>query len=199
MAGVQTGIYYFGTISLDQDYTPSEKMVNHLKNKFKDYLYAVIEHGEQGGKQHLHWIGLSTVRGDNLKQSIKKVLEKDGYSLSQYSVDLSPEPNPVWRLGYLLKEETRVKVAELNVPTHFFEEAKKQYEAKPKRSRPQKDAKSISQKAIAEYMMENNCQTKDDISRCLDILIDEGRLDFPTYSKLNRKNLLDFITRIHYL
>lgn len=192
-----SGTNMFGTISLDVDYQPSDAMVKLLKSKFKVGLVITVETGTEGGKLHTHFFGVSMLRQDNIKTSIKTLLEKEGFSLSEYSVDLRGEPRPEWRIGYILKECKPPLYSTYD--DEYLSVCKNAYIEKPKIVKPMKEVKNISQRELAYYLQEANCSTAGDISRCLDILIDEGRLDFPTYNKINRKNLLDYILRNHYL
>lgn len=83
---IKSGLWLFITISLDTNYVPSEAMQLLLRKIFPEYQYCVIETGENG-KKHLHTVGNTTRRPDNVKLSIRKLLEKENYDLTVYSID----------------------------------------------------------------------------------------------------------------
>lgn len=188
-----TGVYYFGTISADRDYRPSEKMLTKLIKSFKDLLHIVIENGDSG-KEHLHWVGVSTVRLDNLKNSLSKILVDDGVDVSNYTLDLRPEPNVNWRIGYLEKELNR-EILFSTVAEATLQQCKKDYDAKPKRDRGLKQGKSMSKLQYIEYLEDNGATDRESIIRMTDALRNEGKLDFLFFDKINMKKVILYITR----
>lgn len=187
-----TGVYYFGTVSAESDYRPSDKMLNALKKKFKDFLHIVIEHGESG-KEHMHWVGISTIRGDNLKNSLRKILVDDGVDVSNYTLDLRPEPNVNWRIGYLEKEVDRI-VLYTTLGDCTLEQCKKDYEAKPKRDRGLKQDKCMSFNQLADYMEDAGIYDREGVLEALKILKREKKINFAFFQKLNVKKLINYIT-----
>lgn len=187
-----TGVYYFGTVSAESDYRPSDKMLNALKKKFKDFLHIVIEHGESG-KEHMHWVGISTIRGDNLKNSLRKILVDDGVDVSNYTLDLRPEPNVNWRIGYLEKEVDRI-VLYTTLGDVTLEQCKKDYEAKPKRDRGLKQDKCMSFNQLADYMEDAGIYDREGVLEALKILKREKKINFAFFQKLNVKKLINYIT-----
>lgn len=181
------GVSYFGTISADVDYEPSEKMLDALKKKFKGFLHIVIEYGENR-KQHCHFVGTSTVRHDNLKNSLRKILVDDGIDVSNYTLDLRTEPNMTWRIGYLEKEPDRKIV--YSTLSDDLSEYKKVYDAKPKRDRGLKQDKCMSRNQLVEYMDEAGIHDREGVIECLKILKREGKINFAFYEKLNIKKLI---------
>lgn len=188
---ITSGIWYFGTVSLDQDYTPSEKMISYLK-KVNQELHIVLETGNSG-KLHMHWIGVNTLRQDNYKSRVRKILEQDGYDVTNFSIDLSAEPNPMWRLGYLLKEEKRVTLCN-TFRDASLEEANSIYQAKPKKERAEKQEKTMSKDKVAQYCADHGCVTRGEVLFCLKTLKTEGRITFSFYEKLNVKKLIMWCT-----
>lgn len=187
-----SGIFYFGTISADSDYRPSDKMLNALKKKFKDYLHIVIEHGESG-KEHCHWVGISTIRTDNLKNSLRKILVDDGVDVSNYTLDLRPEPNVNWRVGYLCKEADHI-VVYTTLGEATLAQCKLDYDAKPKRDRGLKQEKCMSVNQIAEYLLDAGIYTKEGVIEGLKVLKREGRFSAMAHQKLNIKKLIAYMS-----
>lgn len=192
MALLYTGVYYFGTISAAHDYQPSPIMMDSLKKKFKDFLIIVIENGESG-KEHCHFVGISTVRIDNLKNSLRKILEADGVDVSNYTLDLRPEPNVKWRVGYLQKELTH-KILFTNIGETTLAECLKDYALKPKRDRGLKQEKCMSKSELVEYIIDSGVKDRQGIIACLNVLKEEGRISFQFFEKLNTKKLILWIT-----
>lgn len=191
---ITVGTYYFGTISADTDYRPSDKMFNALKKKFKDFLHIVIEHGESG-KEHCHWVGISTIRTDNLKNALRKILVDDGVDVSNYTLDIRPEPNASWRLGYLQKEKDH-EVLYTNIGETTLAQCKIDYDSKPKRDRGLKQDKCMSVNQIAQYMIENGIYDRGGVIEGLRILKREGRFSAQAHQKLNIKKFVDYISEI---
>lgn len=188
------GIWYFGTISLSTDFTCSDTLRNFLVKKFTNFLYAVHEHGESG-KKHFHFLGHSQVRTDNLKSSIKKQVEKETDDLTQYGFDFRPEPNFLWRLGYLMKEGLENVVVNLGFTDYHFRAATEAYAKKPKKNvKPLGSEKSYSKEQIYRYMVDNNITTRDGVIESIVCLKREGHINFSTFEKLNIKKLILFIT-----
>lgn len=186
-----SGISYFGTISAETDYRPSEKMLNALKKKFKDFLHIVIEHGNSG-KEHCHWVGYSTIRTDNLKNALRKILVDDGVDVSNYTLDLRPEPNTSWRLGYLQKELNH-EVLYSNVGCDM-EQCLKDYMAKPKRDRGLIQEKCMSFNQLADYMEDGGIYTREGVLEALKILKRDKKINFAFFQKLNVKKLINYMT-----
>lgn len=186
------GIYYFGTISAETDYRPSDKMLNAMKKKFKDFLHIVIEHGESG-KEHCHWVGISEVRTDNLKNSLRKILEADGVDLSNYTLDLRPEPNINWRVGYLCKEADHI-VVYTTLGEATLEQCKLDYDAKPKRDRGLKQEKCMSYNQLADYLEDAGIYTREGVLEALKVLKREKKINFAFFQKLNVKKLILYMT-----
>lgn len=187
-----TGCYYFGTVSTDCDYNPSDKMMTALKKKFKDLLHVVLEYGDSG-KQHMHWVGISSIRLDNLKNSLRKILIDDQIDVSNYTLDLRPEPNVNWRIGYLEKEAKR-KVLYTTLGDVTLEQCKADYDAKPKRDRGLKQEKCMSYNQLAEYMEDAGIYTREGVLEALKILKREKRINFAFFQKLNVKKLINYMT-----
>lgn len=186
------GCYYFGTISAESDYEPSGKMMDSLKKKFKDFLHIVLEYGESG-KQHCHFVGISTVRPDNLKNSLKKILVDDGVDVSNYTLDLRPEPNVNWRIGYLEKEANR-KLLFTTLGDATLEQCKKDYEAKPKRDRGMKNEKCMTFNQLADYLEDAGVYTREGVVEALKILKREKKINFSFFQKLNVKKLILYVS-----
>lgn len=192
MSELKSGIYYFGTISAVDHYSPSVKMWNHLLKTFKEVHHIVIEYGENG-KSHMHFIGLSTSRTDNLKNAIRKILVFDNIDVSNYTLDLRPEPNISWRLGYLQKEE-HARVLSTTFSEITLEQGRKDYSAKPKRDRGLKQDACMTFNQLAEYMEEGMIRDRFGVLEALRVLKYEGRINFAFFQKLNVKKLILYVT-----
>lgn len=187
------GVYYFGTISDSKDYTPSEKMIALLQSKFIT-LHMVEEKGSQNGKIHLHFVGNSVSRLDNLKRSITTLLDREGYEITPYTLDLRTEVKPKWRIGYLEKDFWS-KIIYSTWPKHFLVECSQEYEARPKKERNHVEDSVFTMKKFEEYINENEIRTVTDLRNAIDALREDGRMSMSFYCKLNMKRLIAWVER----
>lgn len=191
---LNSGIWFFVTISLDVDYSPSIKVMNYFNKKFSP-LYMVQEKGESG-KLHVHSVGLTTARQDNIKRGISKLLMDDGYVVDpKFSVDVVPEPNANWRIGYLQKEINHKILSSQGLLQATLERSKVDYDAKPKRVRTENRGKALSMEALAAQCIDAGCSDELSIIEFFRICQADGRLSFTLYHKLNCKKFVHYVTK----
>jgi len=190
----QVGIFYFLTISTEEDYEPSEQMLKYLKKSFSQF-HCVIEDVNGSGKKHLHAVGLTTRRSDNVKKGIVKILDKDGITVSDFTVDYIPEPNVQWRLGYLMKEPAAVRKNWEGFTDAYYAEAERQYNLHPKRERAEKKSKKLSINQLADECIENNCETDEAIKDFIVQAMSVGKLDCNSYCKMNLRKFREYVQR----
>jgi len=189
-----TGTTYFVTISLSVDYEPSDDVISQLSYKvFPDQCYAVIEKGENG-KAHFHLVGTTSRRQDSLKRSLKSFVQKDGFEFDdKFSIDVLPEPNLRWRVGYLMKEPDRQVLINQGFAEATLEACRVEYERKPKRQRSEKRGKTLSIRQLAEQAIEQNCNSDDSIREFLKNAKYSGQLPYDVYQKLNVKKFRSYL------
>lgn len=184
----EMAIWYFLTVSLEVDYTPSAKMCILLKKIF-DNSFAILEKGENG-KIHFHLLGQAVRRVDNIKQAIKKLLKEEEYELSPYSLFMEPEVRTIWRLGYLHKESSN---ALWN--TVFSEEAIKRgidlYKENPGRKRTNISEGKYNVNKLVEIAREE-CRTATDVEEFLND-VTKGMVPFSQWQKINKKQFRQYV------
>lgn len=191
---IGVGICYFVTLSLSVDYEPSESMIRLVRGIFTHNCFAVVELGTEGGKKHFHVIGRTNRRQDNIRRSIINLLKKEDYEVDdKYSVDVLPEPNMFWRLGYLLKDKDR-KILVNDYTDGQLADSAEHYKTKPKRERSEKKGKTLTIRQLAQECVEQNCVTQSEIMEFLRQAKRDGRMPYDVYKKLGVKSFVAYIT-----
>lgn len=189
------GIWYFVTISLVSDYTPSEAMLKLFRKMFS-CVYVVQEGTTEEGtpKLHVHLVGLTARRQDNIRTAIMSRLKKDDCVIDDsFSVKVIATPKPEYELGYLQKESTAIVLLNQDISDQALKNGKEWFESLPKRQRKEKRGSFNLDRFIADAKLK--CQNREDIKAYLSYAQDEGLLTFSQYQKLNVKKMVEWILR----
>lgn len=189
----QCGIWYFLTISLCEDYVPTEAMKLKLRKIFP-ICYVVGETGDSDHpKKHLHLVGNTVTRQDSVVRSIKTQLIKDGCDIDdKYSVKVIGTPKPEYELGYIQKEKDYVVYISQEISDVTLQNGKDWYDSMPKRKRKE-DRGTFNLNTFVEEMQQK-CRNRDDIRVYLKYAKQEGLLRFSDFQKLNLDKLCQWIT-----
>jgi len=181
-------IWYFLTLSLDVDYTPSKEMNVLLKKIFLN-SFAILEHGENG-KTHFHLLGQALRRSDNIKNAIKEKLKKEEYEVTPYSVHMEPEVKVMYRLGYLHKEGSD-SLWNTVFPEEAIKRAIKVYQESPNKKRTEiKDGKFNVNKLVE--MARQECRTASEVEQFIND-ITKGMVPFSQWQKINWKRFRQYV------
>lgn len=186
------GIPFFVTISLDQDFEPNSSFLKRIHSYFPDQVFVVQEKGESG-KLHVHCVGISTRRQDNIRRGIITLLKKKYEVDDRYSVDVMPEPNIRWRLGYLQKESDHKIILSEGFAQDTLVNCLKEYNEKPKRIRAEKKTGALNINTMAKEMIEQGIDTDYAVYDYLKTLVLADKLSFAQYSRINMKKLLAYV------
>lgn len=194
MALLTEGCAYFTTISLCDNFDPPRGFFDFYSKKFPDFCLGVVEKGESG-KLHFHAVGITTVRQDNLKRQLKVWLGKNGYEVDDnFSIDVIPEPNMKWRIGYLQKESDCKIVINNGYSNVVLADCKRIYDDKPKRVRPENRGNRLSLDKLADQCIDAGCVEEDSIREFLKLCKNDGRMPYSLYAKLNLKKFISYIS-----
>lgn len=186
------GVWYFLTISLVNDFTPNDMIKKWLIKQFPIGI-ATLEHGDPlNPKQHLHLVGNSLTRGDNLKSRLKSLLVKHNYEIDdQYSVHMIATPKPMIEIGYITKESDHILVFNNDISDAVLKQARELYDSKPKRDRKEKRG-TFKEEDFVQSIVES-CRTRSEIAQYIKDCKKDGKLPWLSYKKINWKSLAQYV------
>lgn len=185
-------VWWFITISLDQDFEASKSILGFVKRGFTEY-YAVTEHGENG-KAHFHMVGLTQKRQDNIRSGFKRLLEKEDWIVGQYGLDIRLEPRPLWRVGYFCKEED-VTVLLNNLDQRAIDVGVKAYASAPKRERATEIRNGRFNLNELATRCRKECSTFEEVEQFINDICEQDDVPFTQWGKINWKRFRQYVLK----
>lgn len=197
MSSLQKGSWYFITISLDTHYVPSDAMIKRLDRVFPDTCYGAVEQeSAENKKQHFHIFGVTQVRSDNMRTRIEKQLRDENYNvIPKKSVDIRIEGDPIYRLGYLIKDASRIVIFNRGFVESDFISGTEEYikKSKHKKKTEMMDSKYMSILQIVRYLEDENVREPYELKNHLTKLRNDGKINYLIYQKLRPQQLIRYL------
>lgn len=185
-------LWYFGTISLEDDFTSCEKLWTVLKK----WSSTVVVQDEVGvnGKKHTHWVNLMSKPYENFRRAIVNCLKKDYgiENVGKYGLKICAETQPYRRIGYILKDCMIPKYS-TGITVDFLENCNNTHMRKPypKKNQEFTDGKFSLNKFAKDLKDEvSNLEEFEDV---INLYLAKDVMSFTQFQKLSIKKLRQYV------